>query len=234
MEIKHDKSYLNLWADQSNAGFTRELANKIVFQADVRDNRCIVAFQTIKDWLEDNYKMYQYKKGNGVKYGEHELFYWASWDTPERYFTIDFNEVLSFDKRIELLEQIESYIVNNLSNIGGFIRLQYKNCMDWDLVNEYVLQLEIDCNNIPYDKLRAIFDFQFTGDWKYLTKENALKLYNIQQELLKNLEGKKVIYNGIKGTVKKVNNGGYGVFKPRATRTYYPIELKTIKELMLA
>jgi len=234
MEIKHDKSYLNLWDGQRKAGFTQEIANKIVFDADIRDNRCIESFQIIKDWLEDNFKMYQYKKDNGVKHGEHELFYWASWENPERYWTIDFNEKLSFNKRIELIKQIEKYLMDNYSEISGFIRLQYQNCMDWNLVNEYVSTLEIDYNNIPYEKLRAIFYFQF-NDWRNLIKDNAEKLLNIQQELLKTLEDKKVIFNGIKGTLKKIDNyGTYGVFKPRATRQYYKIGLNNIETLEVA
>jgi len=133
-----------------------------------------------------------------------------------------------------MLEQIINYITEQYSNISGFISLQYKNCMDWELTNNYFENLEVDFNNLPYGKLRAIFYLQCSGDWEHLTKENVDKLYNIQFELLESLEGKKVIYNGIKGTVKRVNNEGYGVFKPRATRTYYPLELRTVRELMLA
>jgi len=33
MEIKHDRSYLNLWSDQRDVGFTREIADKIVFDS---------------------------------------------------------------------------------------------------------------------------------------------------------------------------------------------------------
>lgn len=234
MEIKDNKSYLNLWIEQKEAGFTREIVSKIVFQADLRDNKCIEVFQNIKDWLESNYKMYQYKD-NGIKYGDHELFYWASWETPESHFTIDLNEKLSFDYRIKLIEQIVKYLKDNYSEINGFIKLQYQNCMDWNLVNKYISILEIDYNNIPYDKLRSISYFQFTGDWKYLTGENIYKLNNIQQELFKTLENKKVIYNGITGTLKKIDDyGTYGVFKPRATRTYFSIDLGKIKELKIA
>lgn len=234
MEIKHDKSYLNLWEDQKNAGFTVEVVDKIKFDADIRDNRCIEAFQEIKDYLENNYKMYQYKKGNGLKHGEHELFYWASWQTPERYWTIDLNENLSFKKRTELLEQIIKYLEDNFSDINGNVCLQYKNCMDWDLVNKYISQLEVDYNNLPYNKLRAIFYFQF-NDWKYLTKENANKLIDIEQHLFISLEGKKVIFNDIKGTLKKVDNyGTYGVFKPRAKRSYYKIGFSNINSLEVA
>ena len=232
MNIEHDKYYLNLWIQQKEAGFSQEIVSKIRFDADVKDDRCVKAFQEIKDWLEANYKMYQYKKDNGVKYGEHELFYWANWETPERYWTIDFNEILSFEKRIELMQQIVKHIESNYSDISGYIYLQYKNCMDWDLANEYILNLDVDYSNVPFDQLRAIFYFQFTGGWKYLNKENANKLIDIQQELFKGLEDKKVVFNGIKGTLKKIdNNGGYGVFKPRATRTYQKIGLNNIISL---
>lgn len=234
MNIKHDKSYLNLWGDQRDAGFTKETIGKIVFDANIKDNRCITAFQTIKDWLEDNYKMYQYKKDNGIKHGEHELFYWASWQTPEGHWSIDLNERLSFDKRIELIDQIVKYLKDNYSDICGEIRLQYKNCMDWDVVNEFITDLEIDYNNIPYNKLRPIFDFQFTGDWKYLSKNNIDRLYYIQKEIFKKLEGKKVVFNGIQGTVKKIGEDNYGVFKPRATRTYYKLDMGNIKSLVTA
>ncbi len=235
MEIIHDKYYLNLWAEQREAGFTQEIANKIVFDADIRDARSIETFQTIKDYLEENYIMYQYKKDNRVKYGEHELFYWASWENPERYWTIDFNENLSFDKRIELLNQIIKYLENNFTSVGGSVRLQYKNCMDWNLANDFISNLDIDINNIPYAKIKALYCFQFTGDWRNLTTENVNKLMSLEQELLKSLEGKKVILNGIKGTLKKIDDcGTYGVFKPRATRQYYKIGLKYIDTLEVA
>jgi hypothetical protein len=234
MKIIHDRYYLNLWAEQREAGFTQEIANKIVFDADMKDNRSIEAFQTIKDWLEDNFIMYQYKKDNGVKYGEHELFYWVSWQTPERYWTIDFNENLSFDRQIELLNQIVKYLEDNFSNVSSTVRLQYKNCMDWNLVNNYVSNLVVDYSSLPYEKLKAIFHFQF-NDWKNLSKDNADKLLNIQQELLQSLENKKVVYNGIKGTLKKIDNyGTYGVFKPRATRQYLKIGLGYIDSLEIA
>jgi len=106
-----------------------------------------------------------------------------------------------------------------------------KNCMDWNFTNNYIQSLEVDYNYIPYAKLKAIFDFQFTGDWKYLNKENADKLYDIESNFLNHLKDKKVICNGIKGTVKRMQNGVYGLFKPRATKTYYPIGLGKIKTL---
>ncbi|HCF37831.1 MAG TPA: hypothetical protein DER56_01955 [Thermosipho africanus] len=169
---------------------------------------------------------------NGVKYGEHELFYWASWETPEAHWTIDFNEDIPFEKRIELMQQIVWHIENKYQNISGFINLQYKNCMNWDFVNKYVSNLDVDYNNIPFDQMRAIFDFQFTGEWKYLSKENSSKLIGIQQTLFKILENKKIVFNGIKGTLKKIDdNGGYGVFKPRARKTYYKIGLNNIASL---
>ena len=34
----------------------------------------------------------------------------------------------------------------------------------------------------------------------------------------------------IKGTVKRVSNG-YGIFKPRATKTYYPFDMKIIENI---
>jgi len=244
MEINHDESYLYLNSDMERVGFTNKTIQKICFQGYAKDfEKSKTAIQTIKDRLENHYKMYQYKKDNGVKYGEHELFYWSNGEN--LYFDVSLNEKYSVEYNQKIVDEILDYVNQEHSDVQGEVSLQYELRTDWNKVNKYVQRTEFDINNLPYGTLNAISNAAYCqGDT--LTIESRNKLYNIEQQLMNAFKDKKVVYkqvlNGmfgktettIKGTLKQINENVYGVFKPRATKTYYKINMRYIKNLRLA
>lgn len=236
LEIKHDKSYLTGREGLKGMGFTDVTVFKICFQGMYSDDSSIV-IQEIRDYLELKYKMYQYKKDNGIKYGEEELFYWHNGDTRyndfKRYFDVTLKDNNSIEHNERISKEIEQYVKDNYPNANLYVRFQYTDRIDWDKVNDYIENFELDLENIPFEELHAVTSYMFCCGSHY-NEKSMEKLTDIENQLMKFYEGKKVIYNGIKGTLKHLGNNNYGVFKPRATRTYYPIELKTIKELKIA
>ena len=230
MLVREDKYYLNLWKDIKDIGFTIEKISRFDFHK--MDNKKALEFL---DWLEDNYIMYQYKNETRDQYKNHELFFWSNGSTD--YFRISLNNKISFERWGIITEQILNYIKNNCSDIDGEIALHYQNCIDYDKVNNYILKTNFDINNLPFNELRVITkncgDKGRTVCGSLLSEESKNKLYELEQELLKSLVNKKVIYNGMKGTIKPISDY-YGFFKQRATRTYYNVMFERIAELKLA
>lgn len=238
MEIKHDESYLYLYEDMHKAGFTTRAVNKLCFQGYGMDfENSKQAIQNVKDHLESNYKMYQYKKDNGVNFGKHELFYWCG-DNDDLYFTASLNDEMPIDRNKEIVSEILTYIENNYTDIQGFVNIQYEELTDWNAVNNYVINTDFDINSLPFEVLRAI-KYHSNNKGNTLTLEARDKLSKIEMQLLKELENKKVIYTfimsgllgnsiqEIKGTVKAVGNK-FGIFKPRQTKTYYPFDMTSV------
>lgn len=241
MEIKHDESYCYLYKDMESAGFTDRAVNKLCFQGygtDLENSK--KAIQDIKDYLEEHYKMYQYKKDNGVTFKECELFYWCN-DGDNLYFTINLSDYYTNEHNNKIVSEILNYIENNYSHINGFVNIQYEERTDWNKVNNYILNTEFDINNLPFKTFRAIaYNTQYNGNT--ISIEARDKLAEINNSFLSNIENHKIectfIMSGIlgqseqiiKGTVKRVNNG-YGIFKPRATKTYYPFDMKIIENI---
>lgn len=234
LEIKHDMNYLTGKQGLKGIGFTDITVFKICFQG-MRSDDTKIIIQELKDYLESKYKMYQYKKDNGVKYGEHELFYWHNGDTRhndfERYFDVTLNDNNSIEHNETISKEIEQYIKEKYSNDNLYVRFQYTDRIDWDKVNNYIKDFILDLDNIPFEELQAVSSNMYYVGSHYAS-ESIDKLIEIEKIIMEHFKGKKVIYNGIKGTLRKLDNG-YGVFKPRATRTYYPIELSKIKELKI-
>lgn len=223
MLIKDDKSYLHLWEDVKNAGFTVEKVSRIDFNYKNDDN-----IIKILDWLENNFKMYQYKKDNGLRYGDHELHYWSN---GTNYIQLSFNTKNSFDSWDILLSRILNHITENYSDTEGEIYLHYQNCIDWEKINDYVMNTNFDINSLPLEKLQIICH-QGGLSGSLLSKESKVKLAEIENNFLENLEGKKVVYNNMKGNIKKFRDD-YVFFKQRATKTYYNIGLAKIRSLDL-
>lgn len=228
MKINHDRSYLNLWGKEKEIGITEEKINRLRFE--INNEKIAI---NIADWLEENFEMYQYK--NKKNYGKHQLFFWCNCGNMN-YFTIDYNDNtdFTFEEWDQWTEKITKYINDNYIEVKGDVYLQYKNCIKWNEVNDYIKNTEFDLNNLPYNKLNVLSKYVYTVGGR-LTEENKNKLIDLdiqlQNELLKSKENKKAIYNGIKGTIKRVKEGEYGFFKPRATMTYYPVRLDTIDSL---
>ena len=73
MEFKKDYSYLYLTKNEYTEPFINEVVKSIRFYG---TDKFEEEYSEIKEWLEENFIMYQYKN-NGIEYGEHELFYWS-------------------------------------------------------------------------------------------------------------------------------------------------------------
>ena len=72
MEFKKDYSYLYLTKNEYTEPFINEVVKSIRFYG---TDKFEEEYTGIKEWLEENFIMYQYKD-NGIEYGDHELFYW--------------------------------------------------------------------------------------------------------------------------------------------------------------
>jgi hypothetical protein len=230
MEIKHNESYLYLYKDMKELGFTVRTIMKLHFQGYATDSRSKQAIQDMKDFLEANYKMYQYKKDNGVKFGEHELFYWSNNNSDPLYFTIDFNEKRSFAENDMLAKKIIEYVETTYSHIEGYLSIQYKDATDWAKVNDYVENTEFDIRNLPF-KVLSLFYANICYVGNQLSPKSIEILHSLEKQLFESLIDKKVVFNEIKGTLKEIQKGVYGVFKPRSSKTYYSINLGKIKTL---
>jgi len=229
MNINHDKSYLNLWHEEKEVGITEEKIHRIRFLI-TKDEEAAKAINKIADWLEENFIMYQRNKKDNYK--THQLFYWS--DGSNNYFTIDYNDLYSFDEWDQWTEKITKYIEENYVNIVGNVYLQYKNCIKWNEVNNYIINTDFDINNLPYRKLKVISNYAFTSGSR-LAEESKDKIAEIdlrfRKEFLKSKENSKVVFNGYRGTMRKVYEGEYGFFKPRAKKNYYKIRLSSIDSL---
>ena len=229
MNINHDKSYLSLWEDEKQAGITEEKINRLRFII-TKDKDAKKTINKIGDWLEENFIVYQ--RSTKDNYKTHQLFYWS--DGTGNYFTINYNELYSFDEWDKWTEKITNYIRDNYSYIEGDMFIQYKNCIKWDEVNSYILDTDFDVFNLPYKKLRCIGRHAFTSGSR-LTEESKEKITELDlrfnSEFLKSKENSKVVFNGYKGTVRKINEGEYGFFKHRAKTKYYKMRLNCIDSL---
>lgn len=221
LKIKHDKSYLYLYED-FNCMFGFEEVKKICFEGSFKEEKYI---KEILDYLENNYKMYQYKKDNGVKFGEEDLFYWSNGES--LYFDI----TLKGDKKT-LVNEILEFMNRNYLNSDIYIRLQYTRDIDWDLVHEY---LKNDMNNLNHDEMGVLYDIYHNHfDYRQNFTEEEVKIINdFTNDFIKQFNNEKILLsNGIKGTVKYIENlNKYGLFKPRVRNKFIPLSLTNLKEL---
>lgn len=229
LELKHDKSLLG--NDILKVlGYKDEAIHKICFQGKFNIANSETIIKRIKDHLEETYKMYQYKKDNGVKFGEEELFYWSN--DNKLYFDVNLNNKFTIEYNNRIVEEIEAYLKTNFSDDELYIRYQYSDIINWNKVNNYITNFQLDCNSIPFDMLSSLSYYCHVAGNR-ITRENHEKLLDIEIKIQEYYKNKKVVFNNIKGTVKEFKEGYYGVFKPRATRTYYPFRLSKINTLQL-
>lgn len=224
MEMKHDKSYLYLYKRMVDTGFTDEVVGKICVQGGVNEQENITE---LLDILENNFRMYQYKKDNGVKYGTEDLFYWGD---RERYFdvTVKANDLKNHNK---IVADVLNIIENNFKNSDFYVRLQYDNRIDYEKINEYLKQ-DFDISNFQISTLGAFYENIPSNHGRY-TKESTQKLYKLSNDFLDQYVDKKVIVNQtLKGTIHKLDDI-FALFKPRATKTYYPLNIGVIQSIEL-
>ena len=241
MEIKYDESLLYLYNDMYKAGFTTKIIDKIMFHGFKGDEEIIKEFA---DYLEEHYKMYQYKKGDGVKFHEEELFYWHNTQYDNGlYFDVNIQPNYGFERAIQIGNEIVEYLKSCNKQMNGTIVIRWMEEPNWYKANDY-MNNEFDPNNIDLDKIRPLYSNLLSGNT--LTLANKDKLIAANNRYLKSIDGKKVscilisdsvfgsFANKIDGKIKSLygmDKGSYGLFKPRATKTYYPIDIGKIKSL---
>ena len=112
--------------------------------------------------------------------------------------------------------------------------LQYRNHIKWEEVNDYIQNTDFDINNLPYQKLGIISKYAYIPGGR-LTEESKKRLIDLelklQEEVFKSRGNSKVIFNGIKGTLRKVKDGEFAFFKPRGRKPYFPVRIDTINSL---
>lgn len=222
--VNHDKSYLNLYARIRDVDFTDVVIGKICVQGAIGEEQQITAL--LED-LESTFKMYQYKKENGIKYGAEDLFYWGD---RERYFDVTVQSDIK--ERHELVASEVLELINvKYANTNFYVRVQYHNMINWQKLDEFMKQ-DFNMDNLPINVIGAFYGAIQYGNGK-CSKESANKIYDLSSRFISQYVGKKVLVNGeIKGTVKKLADC-YGLFKPRATRTYYPLDLGIVRSIQV-
>lgn len=221
LKVKHDKSYLYLY-DDLNSIFSFEEVKKVCFEGKHTEEKYI---KEILDYLENNYKMYQYKKDNGVKFGEEDLFYWSN-GCPS-YFDV----TLQGDNK-RLLNEILEFMNSNYSNSDIHVRLQYTRSINWDLVHEY---LKNDLNDLNHNEIGILYDL-YNNHSKYrdnFTEVEIKRLNDITNNFIEQYDHKKILLsNGIKGTVKYICYlNKYGLFKPRVKNKFIPLSFTNLQGL---
>lgn len=124
MEIIKYMGYVN------RSRVDHEIATVQPFKVNV--DRCWGADITpLMDSIERSFRVYQYKKDNGVKFGEHELFYWTNTnpnclraDGKLSFFSLNLNDRTPTDERhavldrlLEILKQWDGSVVGEKSEI---------------------------------------------------------------------------------------------------------------------
>lgn len=224
MEIIDDKSYLYLNKRMVNTGFTDEVVGKICVQGGCDEQQAI---DRLLDILENRFRMYQYKKNNGVLFDTEDLFYWGD---RKRYFDVTV-KANTLERHNKIVAEVLDIINCDFKNTQFYVRLQYDNRTDWDRINEY-MQQDFDIDNLPLSILSAFYKDMQYDDRKY-SMEATEKLHELSNLFLSKFIDKKVIVNGnIKGYVHKLSDT-YALFKPRATKTYYPLNLGVIQSIKM-
>ena len=235
-QINHDKSNLHSKQVFLAKGFQFDAISTLWFQGDNNNKeRSRIAFIDILDWMESKYKMFQYKKGNGVKYGEHGLFYWSNGDG--LYFSIQINHDI-LKNADDVVKDILDYSESKLMGIDGYIRLQYATIIDWNRISAYIMETEFDIDNLPLNELSYISaQSQYIGCT--LTIPAREKLSQIEKQVFYPFVDKIIVWKTttgktIKGTLRQGGDGTFMLFKPRATKTYYNVGLKNTNEIKVA
>lgn len=229
MKIKEYKGYLTENNQLVKAGLSDNVVTKISFEGSFQANEQLI-MKSIADYLEENYKMYQYKKDNGVKFGEHDLFFWTNRDDL-LYFDVNINAE-TLEKHNQIVNSIVNYIENNYSNTQINVTLNYTVRNDWNRINDYLKQ-DFGVNNLPIEVLQELHRGINYAGWDF-TKESVQKLNELSNLYLDQFVDKRVFWNGMKGTIKNFDENRYGFFKLRARKNYYTISLGNSDSLEIA
>lgn len=229
MKIKHDRSYLCLYDDIKSV-FTFECVGKICVEGYNNNKENHEKYiKDILDYLESNYKMYQYKKDNGIKYGEEDLFYWGNGES--LYFDVTLKDDNKKIVNERLVNEILRFLNDNYSNSNLYIRLQYTLKINWNFVHEYIAKN----NDVNDYNIGVLYDFYHNHyDYRnYFTSDEVEKINNLTNAFIGQYNNKKVLLkNGTKGTIKYISSlNKYGLFKPRVKNKFVPISSVDLQEL---
>lgn len=228
MKIEHNLDYLPSNDILVEAALANDVIGKICLEGNFKHREQIIQ---IADYLENNFRMYQYKKDNGVKYKTEDLFFWTNCQREEMtYFDVTVNSE-TLEGHNEIVNTVVKYLEENYSDTEIYVSLQYTRRFDWNKINQFLKQ-DFDLNNLPVSVLQILHsESKYCG--RKFTEQDIEKLNKLSTLYLDQFVGKKVIWNGqIKGTIRKLSDG-FGLFKPRAKKSYYPLELGNIKSLSL-
>lgn len=228
MKINYNENFLKL--NEIKFGFSTKEIQKISFQGSGFEEKSANYIRDIKDYLENNFKVYQYKD-NGVKYGEHDLLYWSN-EKDELYFYVCLNFENDTEENKKITSKILKYINKKYNKIDLWVDVQYSNRQNWDIMNEYILSNEFDINNFFNEKIKVITSYAYKQG-NGLSKEAYNKLITLKENLMPQLENKKVFYHGIRGTVKKVSEKLYGFYKLRTRLKCTLIDVNNMGALQL-
>ena len=222
MNIEYDYSYLNIEKDFADVGFADETVEIIRVQAKMGEEEEVNWFL---DMLERRFKMYQYIKDNGVKFGEEELFYWCG--ESKLYFTLTV-KAETLEQHEKIVDDVLDIVRNDFGQTNFELSMQMGNRKDWSKINGYLEQIS-EWKTISPNIISMFYnDMKYCGT-KY-SKESVEKLYALSDEYLEIFVDKKVKWNDWLGTVRKLSTG-YAFFKTRAKRTYYQLNLGNVESL---
>ena len=225
MEFKKDYSYLYLTKNEYTEPFINEVVKCICFYGTDKFNE---EYTEIKEWLEENFIMYQYKN-NGIEYGDHELFYWSnSYNGNKNYFTIGLNyKKLSIERANTIVNEITDYLSNKYPQLDERYTLQLTNILNENKWNDYVNNTNFDLKNFPFETFHHVLK-------TFKLNEEDEKITELENQLIEEYSGKKIEVNGEQGKIKLLPDGiNYGFFKTRVRKYYTPFNFKSIKYLKL-
>lgn len=224
INIKENKSYLRKSKLKDNG-----LEEEKITRLDIKSDKDTL--KKIADLLESKFKMYQYKENNGINFNEEEIFYysnigWNGKDYPDFIkLTLKWDNIKNNNIVNEILNIVKENCLNSVINID----LVYTNTLNKEKIKDYIDNFEINKNNIIENKyiLSAIDQNVFSYH-----KLNGLKiedkLKEIENFIVNELLDNKVIFNGMKGRIKKVGDDKYGFFKLKARVNYYCFGLENL------
>lgn len=234
--IKHDYSYIRTPQRLKDLKICEDVIDKIAI--DTNDEKTAIEFL---DYIEGKYKLYQYKKDNGVRFGGHELFFWRGGNY--KHFTLNINHNL-IDKE-KILDDLQSHHI--ISNSDVYIRFQYATIPIESSIDKWLKQVEVSRDGIKlfdWEAFQYVYGLAYYSNGYCISRDMKDKIFNIEQELFEFIEGKRIdailTYESVFGNsnqnmigkIIKINdNIGYGFFKGKAVKKYYPISPVNIKSL---
>lgn len=235
-KIKHDYSYIRTPQRLKDLKICEDVIDKIA--VDTKDEKAAIEFL---DYVEGKYKFHQYKKDNGVRFRDHELFFWKG--ESYRYFTININHNLIDSAKIT--DDLQTHPI--FDNEDTYIRFQYTTIPIIPSIDKWLKQIKISPKNInlfDWEAFRYIYGLAYYSGGYCLPQDMKDTIFNIEQKLFEFMECKNInitlIYEGVfgnsnqdmRGRIEKINdNTGYGFFKGKAVKKYYPISSVNIKSL---